>query len=494
MKIAIASVMQESNSFAPTPSLLSDFEIHVGAASEIYRGTNTEMGGFFEECEKLGLEALPLLSAWALPAGPVEDAAFDQVCELLLRQIQGAKFEGLLIALHGAWLSTTYPSADAELLRRIRIKVKEEIPIVATLDLHANVRPALLERLWGAVGYRTYPHVDMAETGRKAVRLLSGLLKDRSRPEFFWLPIPFLAPPQVATTEQGPLQELFVNLDEQLQDLGGVSSSFFCVQPWLDVEETSSGFLVVTNSRQPRIAEVVRGLASRLWEQRSEFEVDWVHPETLVSKLEQFPAGPVIVSEGYDATTGGAPGDHPGLLQTLLPHRANISACIFLVDPVAAREAQRVGVGGEFQGQLGASLDKRFSEPVCLKARIRHLSDGVFTLRGPVFTGKSIDMGLTAVLELEALDVVVASRAVMTIDPELYRSQGIEPGERRVVGVKSPSLFRPGFQDMLAGVLYLDMPGVCRGHLREIPFRHIHRPIHPLDDFSWESAHEGVWL
>ena len=494
MKIAIASVMQESNSFAPTQSLLSDFQIHMGAASEIYRGTTTEMGGFLEECEALDLEARPLLSAWALPAGPVEETALDQICELLLNQIQDAEFEGLLIALHGAWLSTTHPSADAELIRRIRAKTKDEIPIVATLDLHANVRPALLEGLWGAVGYRTYPHVDMAETGRKAAHLLSDILKDGNRPGFFWLPVPLLAPPQVATTEHGPLQELFVNLDEQLKDLGSVSSSFFCVQPWLDVEEMGSGFLVAANSRKREIAEVVRGLASRLWEQRSEFEVEWVSPETLVSKLQQFRAGPVIVSEGYDATTAGAPGDHSGLLQTLLPHREKLSACIFLVDPVAAREAQRVGVGGEFEGHLGACLDQRFSQPVPLRGRIRHLSGGLFTLRGPVFTGKKIDMGLTAVLELAGLDVVVASRAVMTIDPELYRSQGIEPRDRRVVGVKSPSLFKPGFEDMLVGVLYLDMPGVCRGHLREIPYRNIHRPIHPLDDFSWKSSCEGVWL
>jgi microcystin degradation protein MlrC len=334
----------------------------------------------------------------------------------------------------------------------------------------------------------------MAETGKKAVHLISEILKDGSRPGFFWLPIPFLAPPQVATTEHGPLKELFVNLDERLKDLGCVSSSFFCVQPWLDVEETSSSFLVVADSKQPKIAEVVRGLASRLWEQRSEFEVEWVSPETLVSKVEQFRPGPVIVSEGYDATTGGAPGDHPGLLQALLPHKETLSACIFLVDPLAAREAQQLGVGGEFHGCLGAGLDNRFSEPVPLKGRIRHLSDGVFTLRGPVFTGKRVDMGLTTVLEVGGLNIVVASRAVMTIDPELYRSQGIEPRDRRVVGVKSPSLFRPGFEDMLAGVLYLDMPGVCRGHLRQIPFRHINRPIHPLDDFSWEGSRGGVWL
>jgi microcystin degradation protein MlrC len=495
MKIAIASVMQESNSFAPGQSSLSDFQIEVGSElARVYQGTNTELGGFLEELEKLGFETLPLLSAWALPAGPVAESAFEGICELLLKQMQDAEFAGLLIALHGAWLNGSHHLADAEIVRRIRTKVKDGIPIVATLDMHANVRPALLEGLWGAVGYRTYPHVDMADTGRKAVRLMSKILKDRIRPTFFWLPIPFLAPPQAATTDSVPLKELFANLDESLREFGSVSSSFFCVQPWLDIEEMSSSLLVVAESRCPQIAEATRHLASRLWEQRSEFEVEWVSPESLLSKLEQFPPGPVIVSEGYDATTGGAPGDHPGLLQILLPHREKISACLFLVDPVAAQEAQRVGIGGEFHGNLGAGIDNRFAAPVRVNGRIRHLSDGVFTLRGQVFTGKMIDMGPTAVLELGRLDIVVASRAVMTIDPELFRSQGIEPRDRRVVAVKSPSLFRPGYKDMLAGVLYLDLPGVCRGHLREVPFRKLNRPIYPLDDFSWENSCEGIWL
>jgi microcystin degradation protein MlrC len=495
MRIAVASVMQESNSFAPSPSLLSDFQVETGAGlARVYRGTNTEIGGFLEELERLGSEALPLLSAWALPAGPIADPAFDELCELLLKQLENAEFEGLLIALHGAWLSASHRSADAELIRRIRTKIKDGIPIVATFDLHANVGPLLLEGLWGAIGYRTYPHVDMAETGRKAVHLMQQILREGIHPRLFWLPIPFMAPPQAATTDDGPLKELFANMDEQLKDLGASSSSFFCVQPWLDIEQMNSGFLVVANSGDPKIPEVVKGLAARLWEQRAEFEVEWTRPEKLVDKLGQLPLGPVIVSEGYDATTGGAPGDHPGLLRILLPHRESISACIFLVDPVAAQKAKQVGVGGAFHGDLGTCLDRRFSEPVSFSGRVRHLSDGLFTLRGPVFTGKKIDMGLTAVLETEALDIVVASRAVMTIDPELYRSQGIEPGGRRVVGVKSPSLFRPGFKDMLAGVLHLDLPGVCRGHLREVPFRHINRPIYPLDDFSWESCCEGVWL
>lgn len=495
MKIAIACVMQESNCFAPALSTLNDFQIDVGSdLIRVYRGTNTEIGGFLDGLDQAGFEPVPLVSAWALASGPVLDSTLDEICHLLLNQIQGRDFEGLLIALHGAWVSESLPSADAELIRRLRARIGDEIPILATLDLHANVRPALAQGLWGAVGYRTYPHVDMAETGRKAVRLMRDCLSSRKRQVFYWEPIPFMAPPQVATTDRDPLRGIFAKLDESLTALGALSSSFFCVQPWLDIEETASSFLVAANSQSPQISAAVKLIASHLWDERSQFSLDWVSPESLLDKAEQFASGPVIVSEGYDATTGGAPGDHPGLLQILFPHRAKFSACIYLVDPVAVQQARSAGSGGEFHGNVGAYLDNRYGDPVSVKGKVCGLSDGVFTLKGPVFTGKRIDMGPTAVIEAGLLNIVVASRAVMAIDPELYRSQGIEPREQRIVGVKSPSLFRPGYESILGGVVHLDMPGVCRGNLRKVPFRKIKRPIYPPDDFSWDATSEGVWL
>lgn len=495
MKIAIASVMQESNSFAPRASVLPDFQFHQGKEMiRAFRGTNTEVGGFVEELERLGFEAVPLASAWALANGPVEDAVFDRICELLLEQISPEQFDGLLIALHGAWLSESHPSADAEVIRRIRAKVGERVPIVATLDLHANVRPELLKALWGAVGYRTYPHVDMAEAGSKAARMMQHILK-RGRPlQFYWLPFPFIAPPQVATTDRGPIHDMLASLDSQLQDSGISSASFFCVQPWLDVPQVTSSFVIAADSRSAPVAAIVGRAAEELWNRRAEFAVEWVPPHALMEKAAQFPPGPVVISEGYDATTGGAPGDHPGLLRTLLPHAHEVSGCVYVVDPQAAETAAGVGEGGRFAGNVGAGFDKRFGAPVAVSGTVRHLSAGQFTLRGPAFTGKQIDMGPTAVIQAGNLDIVVASHAVMMIDPELYRSQGIEPRERRLVGVKSPTLFRPAYKEMLVGVLHLDMPGVCRGNLRQVPFQQIARPIFPLDDFSWQRSLEGVWV
>jgi microcystin degradation protein MlrC len=219
--------------------------------------------------------------------------------------------------------------------------------------------------------------------------------------------------------------------------------------------------------------------------------MDWVTAEDLVPRVLQERQRPVIVSEGFDGTGGGGTGDNPGVLSILASHSDKLSACLYIVDPEAASQAHQVGTGAKFRAQLGAKEDRRFGPPVTVDSRIRHLSEGTFVLKGPVFQGRKINMGPTAVLEVGRLKVVVASRSVMAVDPELYRSQQIEPLEQDLVAVKSPTLFRPGYASMLGTVLYLDMPGVCRGNLKKAPFATISRPIYPLDDFQWEASRQA---
>ena len=492
-RFGVAGIVQESNTFAPFLSTLDDFSVEVGedlAASS--RGTNTEVGGFVEELDALRVEIVPLLSAWAVSAGPIDDAAFETLAGLLVGQIQKTHFDGLLLALHGSWLSASYPSADAEMVKRVRSVIGPEIPIVITLDFHANVNPPLLNHIQGVVGYRTYPHIDMAETGRKAARLLYEVLIRRLHPRLYWLPIPLLAPPQSATTERKPILDLLVRLDQELPPEDTLASSFFCVQPWLDQKDVHSSLVVVACSENAQVESILRDIADDFWRHRGDFHVDWIDPQDLVSRVLSEEGRPALVSEAFDGTGGGAPGDHPGLLSILLPHREHLSACLFLVDRNAVVQAHEIGLGGTFHGSLGAGTDKRFGEPLEIEAKIRYLSDGQFLLKGPVFTGRTADMGLAAVLEIGRLKVVVGSRTVLVIDPELYRSQQIEPEEQDIVAVKSPTLFRPGYARMLGRVLHLDMPGVCRGNLAKVPFEHLTRPVYPLDDFSWEASEQPV--
>lgn len=493
LRIGIAGITQESNSFAPGFSTLRDFATVEG--DDVVRscqGTNTEVGGFLHGLNLLGAEPIPLLSSWAVSAGPVEDSAFDSLANLLLSKLAGQEFDGLLLALHGAWLSVSYPSADAELVRRIRRVVGPSLPIVVTLDSHANVTPSLLKEIDGLVGYATYPHVDMGETGEKAARVLCAILTHKIKPYIYWLPIPLLAPPQCATTDQSPIRDILKRIHVEIPSDSVLSSSLFYVQPWLDLEKVQSCLVVVAKGESDLIPAALCRIAQGLWDRRAEFVVKWTAPDRLVAAVVREKATPVIVSEAFDGPSGGAPGDNPGLLSILLPCRNQLTACLFIVDPAAAQRAFEIGIGGQYDGLLGASSDLRFGEPVAIKARIRHLSDGEFVLTGPVFTGRRVSMGPTAVLEAGGMKVVVGSRPVFVIDPELYRSQHIEPAEQDIVAVKSPTLFRPGYASMLGCVVHLDMPGVCRGNLKKVPFVNLSRPIYPLDDFPWKGQEESV--
>ena len=493
LRLAVAGITQESNTFAPFPSVIGDFSIETGAGvlkSSV--GTNTEVGGFLKALDALQVQAVPLISAFAVPAGPVSDQAFEYLCNLLIQHISGSEFDGLLLSLHGAWSSVSYPSADAELVKRVRKSIGSQIPIVVTLDFHANVTPSLVREVQGLVGYRTYPHIDMAETGEKAASLLYEVVTRGLSPHLYWLSIPLLAPPQSATTDRSPIKDVIDELDRALPSDLVLSSSFFCVQPWLDLKDLSSSLVVVARSESPAIPETLRGIASELWNRRREFDTNWTAPEDLISQIDAEKSRPVLVSEAFDATAGGATGDNPGLLSILLPHRDRLSACLFLVDQEIADEAQELGLGKNFQGLIGAKLDHRFGAPQMIDARVRHLSDGSFAFKGPVFRDRKVTMGPTAVLETGRLKLVVASRSALVIDPELYRSQQIEPREQDVVAVKSPSLFRPGYASMLVRVVHLDMPGACRGNLPKMPFVNLTRPMSPFDDFSWRIADQPV--
>ncbi len=269
MRFGVAGITQESNTFASSLSTVADFSIEEGdGVISSSKGTNTEVGGFLKGLDALRVEAVPLLSAWAVSAGPIEDSAFDTLADRLIAQIKKNKFDGLLLALHGAWLSASHPSADAEMVKRVRRAIGPEIPIVITQDSHANVTPSLLKEIQGLVGYRTYPHVDMGETGEKAARLLYEVVTNRLHPCIYYLPIPLLAPPQSATTDRPPIQDILRRLDRELPSDQVLSSSLFYVQPWLDIKDVNSSLVVVTRSESAEVPVILRTIADELWSRR----------------------------------------------------------------------------------------------------------------------------------------------------------------------------------------------------------------------------------
>ena len=485
IRVGVAAFMQESNSFAPSLATLSDFEVRVGRdVVDFYHGTNSEVAGFLDSCETLGWKPIPLLAANAISGGPLARSCFEDICSNLITSISAQPLDGLLLALHGAMSVEGYPSGDAEIVRRVRKTLGARIPIVVSHDFHANVTPALLAQVNGLTGYRTYPHVDQQETGRRAGGMLARLIHGE-RSEHWYLPIPMLLSPQASSTFEPPLKELADHLATSVPDSSGTFATLFCVQPWLDFAAVASSLVVTEFVTDPRTGNRLKEWAARLWSMRMLFRTEWVSPETLAGVIRSSPTRPVLVSDASDSPTGGASGDHTGALACLLSCAYDVSSCAYIVDPLYAERARAAGVGTYVDGFLGARIDSRYSQPLRIRARVKSLSDGKFIAKGPAFQGRALCMGPTAVISIERLQIVVASKAVMMIDPELFRSQGVEPTDLDAVAIKSSLLFRPAYETISRTVVHLDLPGPCRGRLDRVEFQHINHPIYPIDDFEW---------
>ena len=271
---------------------------------------------------------------------------------------------------------------------------------------------------------------------------------------------------------------------ESLESMGEYAT-LFCVQPWLDFDSVSSSLVVTEFGSRSSVAQSMCDTGMQLWSIRREFNVDWVSPADLIGRVRDTAARPILISEATDAPTARGSGDHTGLMACLLPFTEALKSCIYLVDPQFAKRAELAGVGAAIERELGASIDARYSQPRYVHARVEHISDGRFTARGPAFHGCNFSMGLTTVLSIQGLRIITASKPVMMIDREPYRSQGVDPATQDVVGIKSPLLFRAAYQFISDTVIHLDSSGPCRGRLDKVEFSKISRPIYPVDDFEW---------
>lgn len=485
-RVGIAAFLQESNSFSPRYTETQDFDTH--SRQEIlpyFENTNSEVMGFLESCAEFGWEPVLLMTAVANSGGPLSTACFDQLSSHILTLIKVERPDALLIALHGAMSTERFPSGDAEFVRRVRQAVGPHVPVVVTLDFHANVTSLFLKQIDGVSGYHTYPHSDQRETGRRAALILSRVLAGE-HPIHWYLHLPMLLSAEASATFEEPMRTVMKELADGFSESEGLYATLFCVQPWLDFAPVGGSLVVTQFGANHDAASKIKRIAQHLWTARRDFRVDWVQPQDLIARMERAKSRPVLVSEAYDAPPAGAAGDHTGFISTLLPEAERLGCCAFLVNREFVVRAQEAGKGATIEGEIGGRIDPRFSRPVFVRGRVEGLSGGTFTTKTATAHGRQFSMGPAAVLALGRMRIVVASKAVvLTVDPQLYRSQGVEPSQQDVVAVKSALQYRFCYENISRSILNLDMPGAARGKLECVPFANINRPIFPLDDFEW---------
>ena len=486
MRVLIAEFKQESNTRALPTTVRHFEEFHLLRDQEVLDElgpTNAEIGGYAEVLADAGFECVPTMATFAVSGGPVTEDAFAQLQGELLDRIAAAgPVDGVLLALHGAMVADGQPDADWATIAAVRALVGVDVPIGVTMDLHANLTRRCVDAADLIVGFRTCPHVDQRETGRRAARLLVGRLEGRIDPVMAWRKVPMVVP---ASTHvdfvPGPFQRLQTRT-AQLADQGALDSTLFAVQPWMDVPELGFSTVVITDGDRPLAERLACDLAMDAWEERHALlDLELVGPREAIARALTAERGPVVLSDVADGTGAGSPGDSPTVVAALIEAAPDRVAYASVCDPEVVAIAERAGVGARIAVSLGAKRDHVYNRPLDFSGEVVRVGPSSFVFTGTGYHGIRMDMGRCAVLRHGQVFVLVTSLPAFTVDPAFYGSVGLDPREAQIVVVKSHAQFRDGYAEVAEDIIYLDTPGMSPDTIAELDFSSIPRPTYPWD-------------
>jgi microcystin degradation protein MlrC len=482
-RVAVAGFMHETNTFAPSRASLEDFikgggHLVLSRGDEIIRnaaGVNMGIAGAVAQAHECDWELVPVLWAGAVPSAHVEKDAFERIAGEIVDGLAAAgPLDGIYLDLHGAMVCEHVDDGEGELLRRVRAALGPDVPIAVSLDLHANVTQAMVEHADLLVAYRTYPHVDMAETGRRAAVALERMMGPEGKPAKAFRRIPYLISIVWQCTELEPARSIYARIAKREQD-GVASLSFLPGFPAADFPEC--GPTVLAYADEARKAEAAAAeLADLVLAREQDFAGHVYAPEVGVREAMAIAAGsgmPVVLADTQDNPGAGGDSDTTGMLRALLACGATKAAVGVMFDPGAAAAAHAAGEGARLHLALGGRSGIAGDAPLVAEFSVERLSDGALMATGPYYGKSRIDLGLSARLRIGDVQVVVGSRKVQLADQEMFRFIGIEPREQSILVVKSSVHFRADFAPIAADILVCAAPGPMPVDPAALPWRRL---------------------
>ena len=489
MRIAIASYGQETSSFSPVPTTLETYELYGLFEGEQILEKCREVGaigGFMQTFDaELEWTPVPIIHGWAGASGPLTAETLHHFAKKIADGLKAAgPLDAMYFALHGAAVADGVHDTEAYLLYIVRQVIGEEVPLVISLDHHANLTQAMVAQVDALVGHRTQPH-DQYETGVLAGRLLLGILRKQLEPVMAWRKIPLITHQEQFLTAHGPMKAWFDLAREMETRPGGLSTSNFPMQPWLDVPEGGWATAVVTNGDQALAEELADELADRAWALREEFcRLDSISPQEAVRRAQEAEKGLVILSDTGDSVFGGATGDSTTILAELVRQEVSSLALVPMVDPETVEAAIAAGVGGTLTVMVGGKLDPNFGTPLELTAEVVAIGGGRFDVNMLGF--ESFDLGQAVLLAVGAIRILVTEkRGIGGNHPSVYEHFDIDLADAKMVVLKTASNWQ-FYQQWISEVIRVDTPGGTTSHLEELPWQHLPRPIYPLDEMAEE--------
>ncbi|MHA1548688.1 MAG: M81 family metallopeptidase, partial [Alphaproteobacteria bacterium] len=483
MQILIGGVWHETNTFSPIVTDLDSFKRGQFARGDQvidrYRSTGTELGGMIAEAGRLQMNLAPTLFAAATPSGMIRQDAFEAIGDELCQRARerGDSVSGVLMALHGAMVAQNSDEADAALLTRLRDTVGAGVPIVATLDYHANISRALVDAADVLVVYDTFPHTDMAERGRDAARILHSLIEGAPRPACAFAKIPILPASDRQITTTQPMRDIMDGVRAARQEDGIVACSVAAGFAYADVAHL--GMSVLTYGEEASARAITDRLTDAILDRRADFTSASLGVRDAVAQAGRS-TPPIILADVADNVGGGAPGDGTAILGAILDQGLT-GALVVLWDPAGAVEAAEIGVGGVFARQVGGHSGVDNGEPLHIEGTVKFAAPVTYRRTGSYMNGTTVELGMVGVVDAGGNTVVLTSERLMPFDSDHLEAVNIHVADHSIIVVKSGSAWRAAFAEIAKSVINVDAPGVTTQKFQQLNYRKRTGRMFPID-------------
>ena len=493
MRLLIAMMKHETNTFSPVPTPLARFghgpgPLYGDAAIRAYRGTGSGLGAYLDLAEREGAEVVLPIAAGAPPSRPVEDAAFEHMAATICDAVAKGGYDGMFLDLHGAMVTESFEDGEGELLRRIRA-IDPKTPIAVSLDMHANLYDAIIDNATVVTGYRTYPHIDTYDTAKRAGEILLKAMRGDMRPVIAWGNAPMLPHVMRQGSDDHPNKELQARVAAMTSE-GALAASLFTGFPHADIGNAGLSAVVVTDGDRALAERLRDELLDQAWGDREAFVYNIEPLEQSLARAKALPApsageGPVVLLDHYDNCASGGTMDTTVVLAAILRADLENVAAFAIYDPEAVQQAIAAGIGAQVALSVGGKMKmpaiRRESPPLTITGTVKTISSGRFRNKGPMGRGVQMDMGPSVLIDTGRAEIALISKHVEPSDLNCLLSLGIDPMQKRYVMLKSRVHWRAGLGAVARAVIDCAGVGVCTSDYGELTFEKVRRPIYPLD-------------
>ncbi|WP_116521598.1 M81 family metallopeptidase [Achromobacter insuavis] len=497
MHILVAGFQHETNTFAPSKAAYENFVRGEGFPAMVrgddmlaLREVNIPAGGFINAALAQGHTVRTVIWAGASPSAHVTRDAYERIAGEIVDAARAGGFDAIYLDLHGAMVAEHLDDGEGELLARVRALVGSGLPVVGSLDLHANVTAQMLREADALAAFRTYPHVDMAVTGEHAARLLAARVAAGAKWVRAERRLPFLIPINGMCTMLQPSQGVYEELERLEQTPGVASISFAPGFPAADFPECGP-VVWAYGTDADAVERVTEALYQRVLELEPQWSPDFLAPADAVKRAQALAAGasrPVVIADTQDNPGAGGDANTTGMLRALVEANAQNAALGLFYDPEAVRQATAAGIGNKVRLRLGGQSGVAGDAPFEGEFVVETLSPGKLRFDGPMMNGMDVDLEAVAGLRLGGVRVVVSATKTQMLDRNLFRVGGVQPEEMSILVVKSSVHFRADFQPIAQDVLVAKAPGPMQADPADLPWTRLQpgiriKPLGPAFSF-----------